>query len=1437
MPESIKQQMTFGGGMNAQAPAHLIGADQVQTATNIDFTLWRGAALARRGYDNYITTTYTHTTLFKSYWGGNVSDWSIYSYHGGGVGRITNSNTTMGTYTQIMSAGVDQAGFGKYNNFVYVAAGPNYAKDNGTLTTDWIKQVPPKPTVTINTNTGIVITTGSMPVAEGSFVSVSTATNGTYTYSCDPTSGRVTLVNTANLNLATNGSFATDTIGVVYSSIGFSDPTNIYRISIDFAIDSVTLGTAVTTETVTNGTNTTTITLTNGTIATGFANYWHAEYLPNNGSSIDSALSIPNSLTGALQQYGSGGTGTAVSDDVVSTIQSLINTDQTTPITQITFNGNVLSNLGIPKTNFQLVGTSTGTADPWSAIKGVRMVFESYTTTQQALVGTSQMLGDEGYPLTDMNIGYIWYQTFAEFDSNGNFIGESAASPPAGPYKCQNANAALVTTNTLTGSPGITHIITYRQGGYVQAPYAVNTQSLGTLTMTDTVSDIQELLNDTPMVINVMSPGLFPSAISVMAPETWYARMFVAQSNLLYWSEAGRPDQFLLTNYAQISDAGDQVQGLSVWASGLVIINQNSVYEMNGSVFEGPNTNYVIQKSGARKGSIARQTIIKTPYGIPLVNYDGISMYQPGAGVELPLPWVTEQIGDMFRGFGGDSPAALNNSRVPGINGFIFQAAAAFNEGKLYIAVPTGTNTINDTIIVLDFTLQKCFIYQYQIVNKGSAPFYSLLWDFLNNNIYAGGVDGIYQIENFVTEPVQIAGTGTSPTTTAGAVPWSFLTKAWTAPTDSLVENLAVEFIGGPIQVSAIYDSTNTVTVGTIVSSNSKSYSILPLDAVVENNLVFGFQQVTAPSTSTSLPNFTFPTAVYGITWDSFPHPPKVQFFQTDYFNNSYQGDKLWDIFFCDLGFLQSNFNTGLYGTETITGSATVTGSPNAIGTVTAVTFVDGVSVMTNTIVGTGLPSQGRRIYDFSFPSETYGEVAYTIYQAGTTTATITSGTTTSTTTIQNVFKLWDHQFQCRNEPPKVTYWHTDWESMEENICDGWDTDINPNGTVYGTAFIDNVAISTATYTGSKRQSFTFNWPVESYGRTIYVEYNSAASNTFKHYKTWYHLRKEPDRWTSFVSERRSAEEQHFDSFECELNCLGHTVLATAFVDNVAVDTYTCTSTGSTARERFVFATPAETYGKTVYAQYNSSGVFKFFRDEFNGTKEPDRLNFVQKILPPYPSEHYAKTWIVEMNALGTAVHGTLFIEGNAITTATFGTSGNIGIREMYQIGIDNPTVVALQTATAIECRFGNITSTNLFKLYRTEIESDPKPFGKPTWSVSYKKIGGASQIDVARYWSIDVEVPQGGVSSTATVIWDIDQQTGFSTNTLTFTNTGRSYIDLIPFPFGGRGRIFQQRISFNDSFGNPMNAKVWRAIMMEERVGVKGFSTMAIVGTPNTNG
>ena len=129
--EKTQQQMSFGGGVNAQAPAHLLPLDQVQTATNIDFQLWPGAARARRGWGTYVNTTDTHSNIFKSYWDQFIGDWSLYSYHGSGVGRVTATNNSIGTYTQINTGTAIAIGTG---SVVPQLAGTYYYGSGGTNT-------------------------------------------------------------------------------------------------------------------------------------------------------------------------------------------------------------------------------------------------------------------------------------------------------------------------------------------------------------------------------------------------------------------------------------------------------------------------------------------------------------------------------------------------------------------------------------------------------------------------------------------------------------------------------------------------------------------------------------------------------------------------------------------------------------------------------------------------------------------------------------------------------------------------------------------------------------------------------------------------------------------------------------------------------------------------------------------------------------------------------------------------------------------------------------------------------------------------------------------------------------------------------------------------------------------------------------------------------
>lgn len=400
----------------------------------------------------------------------------------------------------------------------------------------------------------------------------------------------------------------------------------------------------------------------------------------------------------------------------------------------------------------------------------------------------------------------------------------------------------------------------------------------------------------------------------------------------------------------------------------------------------------------------------------------------------------------------------------------------------------------------------------------------------------------------------------------------------------------------------------------------------------------------------------------------------------------------------------------------------------------------------------------------------------------------------------------------ARPEPPRINSYKTDIQSLEENICDAVDVDIAPNGTTTSTVFVDNTAVSTFTLTGTPQQSYTVALPNELYGRTIYAIHQG---NAFKHYKTWFHLRPEPDRWTNFVSSRQTSDEQWFSNFNVDANCLGNIVLATAYVDNTATATYTMTGSG---RRSYVHTLPRDTYGRIVHTVYNvqSGGKFKFFGEQYVGTPEPDRLSTVQSPVQPFPSNQHLKTWIAELNPLGTCT-GTLYADNTVLTTSTFVGS----YRQRFEVGLDVDTSLIPREAKTLRVVYSS-PSGSVMKHYSTQFETEAQPFGKRTWMITYNKIGGATQLDMARFWSIEAEAQSG--TALATCIWDVDGR-ALSTSTLTIST--QAWQDRIPFPPDGRGYIFQLRVLANAPI------RVYKSNLDTVQVGIKGLVRHTTPGTP----
>lgn len=1330
MPASRSIQATFNE-VNAVSPAHSLGDGQVASGVNIDFGLGQGAIYPRRGVrvEGTISTDPVNQ-LFRLYRNDNFGNSQFYALDSSGtVWRGSGAS-----WTAILSGGnsTDRCGISSYGTWAIIANGNQFLKDDGTNTTEWIKQVPAAPSIAVATLTPIKYDTGSFNVTEGDLV---TGTS-TCTAASDATSNRITFSMTLNgssgVNLTSNGSELIGDFGVHFVDLAFDNPSNVSRITQDWSVGDDT-----------------------------FYSYWHGDLFPQNslvpfvdGQVVNpSSQPNPNDLIDSLLNVGTS-SNDPISQDNRESMLAAIRANNQTAAAVITRLSNTFAPWAMSRPDLTFVGTWTNaTGDsPWSQVFAVRYTIEFIGLTT-ATIRNPEIWGAQNFPLTDINVGYAWWQTYAQLDDNDNVVGESGPSDASPRVQMQNAQAVVTQTGTATGTiHGITHMITYRQGGYTRDAYAVSTVPYGTFTITDTTNDIQALSDDFVLDRSILSAAEMPEAIEEIA-EPFLDRVFLATGGeAIRWSLPGKFDSFPNESFTRVSVGGDPVMKIIPWAPGLVIVNRYSVYEMVGNDFE--NGDWILTKSGSRHGAMAPRVSIRTPFGIPLLSFDGLTMYLPGQGMDQEIPWLDHKYGDAFKGNESFGPAALKGNRIPAINkGQILSASAAYAQQKLYISAATGTGASVNTVYVLDFAIQKAWWYTY------SMSIRSLFWDADRDRLFATTDGGKIMRLEFAQ--------GDAPEDSSSLLPvtWSVRTKKWSVPNDSCMEHayIETEIPTGAVLVKAIYDSTDTHSLS--LSGVNRQWQYMPLNGSFANCVEFDISGT----------NNSFVPSVYQINFDILSEPPRTLYWRSDYDEHNWTNDKLWDVAYHDVAM-----------------------RGQAAGTLTAVTFVDNTAVMTNSFLYSAMT--GRTVFMEAFPPETYGRVAYTTYAS------------------DHLFQHWETRYEARQEPAEINYFRSDITSLDENICDAWDCDINPNGTVTTTCFVDNIAVSTQTITGANRQSFTLTLPNEEYGRTIYAVFTGTQ---FKLYATWFHLRAEPDRWTNYVSPKISGPEHEWKVFTPELNCLGNTVLATSFVEGTAVATHTITGNG---RLQYTFSMPIRTFGRTIWTVYNaSSGVFKRYPDdkepkqEYEGYPEPSRVTTWRTGPEPFPSSHYLKTWLPHLDPITGTVTGTLIVDDIVLQTASF-----TGDRQQwFTVGLDIDNSNAIETGSRWEAVY---SASGKFKHYETKLESESKPFGKSTWSYGYRKIGGSSQIDMPRFWSIEGESIG---TATCTYFWDIDS-TQFTTGTIVLNGSGPQFIDRISFPPGGRGRLFEFRLQ-----GGSNNIKVSQVNLDMAAEGIKGLTRRQEQGMP----
>lgn len=994
MPDQVKitEQVSFAGALNAVASPHNLAENEVQASTNVDYSLQWGALSPRRGCQVLLHTPQVGTNvasqqisgIFRNYglstgtWTDSVITWlgasqNGFSYQGvflgagSGAGNLQigpgTTTYTGGASTQIVPC------FSQYNGYAYVANGTSAFRIGGSsgVVYDWLLPQADTPVVTFSPQFNVSIPFvgfagtggGTYSAIEGTITASSTlGTFGVSTILTTCTTGtgsRIVLIGTCsttnwenpNIFVTTpTGTTVTGPVGNTYTLGGYIDFHQGYP---GGDTTGTYTGTATVTQTITTGAygtdyimmslpNQQTVVTIQRDLSIGdtsFSNYWHQE---TTASAINDATVDP--VTAMLESLGN--TPAFTQNDAVNANRgflphvggaSLLPPIRKTIAKTAVAGNSQASPWAVSRSDYQFIGAAA--SPDFTSIQAVRLIIEFSTTGQQATLGGVLTYGGLGYPLNDQVSGISYYQTFARVE-NGFIVAEGAPSKPSTPTKTQFAHAQLTCVASTNTTAGITHRVFYRSGGLLQDGYRVGSVSIlsGTNTIYDYALPDMGIINNPLITRNLWSTWPSPTAGTGLPGVNalslpWQNRIFVGVQNQLYWSVPGVPNQIQDSSQTTVADIGDSIQGI-VPAQNLIIVNQASVFELAGSIFEGNSQNWTLTRSLSRRGSAAPRTVCTSPYGILLFGYDGLSLYRPGFGQDQDLPWVYEKIGDLWKGGGANDPATVKG-RIPALNqSCIFNACAAYQDEKFYLAVPTGTNTLADTVFVLDVPHQKTWMYQY--------PFRvcSLFWDRVLNRLCAGTDDGsIVQLETGLSDQARY--------TTPG-IAWSVTTREWSTPVDQILENLHTEFQGTTTWLADV-DNTNTYTLGT-GTAVVKGWLPASLQGSLGDNLNFIFQGTQSGTSQ----------VITAIQWDAIPETPKVSFYATD-----------------PEACLSENYiKTWLPEINPLTGTTTGT------------LLIDGVVIMTASLINTNTGDVSRRqVFEFGLPNVTTGKNIQSKYSGG----------------------------------------------------------------------------------------------------------------------------------------------------------------------------------------------------------------------------------------------------------------------------------------------------------------------------------------------------------------------------------------------------------------------------------------------------------------------
>lgn len=156
-----------------------------------------------------------------------------------------------------------------------------------------------------------------------------------------------------------------------------------------------------------------------------------------------------------------------------------------------------------------------------------------------------------------------------------------------------------------------------------------NTQTTYTDDVTDATLQAAAALGTT----GYSTPPNYATDIAV-----YLERIFLIKENKLYWSEAYSPFTFKATSYVVVGEENEVLKAVVNWGDQLYIGSSREWYRLQGS---DPDT-WAIKRTFSDCGTITRDTVVRTKYGLLTLHYNGIYIFDGSFSRNLTARYLGE---------------------------------------------------------------------------------------------------------------------------------------------------------------------------------------------------------------------------------------------------------------------------------------------------------------------------------------------------------------------------------------------------------------------------------------------------------------------------------------------------------------------------------------------------------------------------------------------------------------------------------------------------------------------------------------------------------------------------------------------------------------------------------------------------------------------------